>query len=132
METHIEFSGILLILLAFIHIGFSKYFDWKIDLEKISLINKEMMVIHTLFLAIVLLLMGVLCITSANELANSRLGKKIAIGMAIFWGLRLFIQFFGYSSSHWKGKKFETMIHILFSILWAYFTCVWLYIVYPI
>jgi hypothetical protein len=130
MEAHIEFSGILLILLAFLHVGFSQYFNWKKELKKVSLINKEMMVIHTLFLAIVLLLMGVMCFTSAYELTNTKLGKKIAMGMAIFWGLRLYIQFFGYSSSHWKGKRLETIIHILFSVLWTYFTCIWLCIVY--
>ena len=41
----------------------------------------------------------------------------IWIGLAIFWTVRLGVQFFGYSSVLWRGKTFETIVHILFSIL---------------
>jgi hypothetical protein len=37
---------------------------------------------------------------------------------------RLFIQFFGYSSKLWKGKIFETLIHIIFSLFWIYLSIV--------
>ena len=74
--------------------------------------------------------MGLLCLLSANDLVNTTLGKRVSLGLAIFWGIRLFIQFFGYSSELWRGKVFETTMHILFSILWVYisviFVAVWL------
>jgi len=38
----------------------------------------------------------------------------------------LFIQFFGYSSDTWKGKKFETAVHVLFIFLWTYMSYVFL------
>jgi hypothetical protein len=66
--------------------------------------------------------MGLLCLTSVNELIETSFGKKIAAGLGIFWAARLFIQFFGYSSKLWKGKTFETSIHILFAFLWTYFS----------
>jgi hypothetical protein len=34
------------------------------------------------------------------------------------------VQFFGYSSSLWKGKPFETTVHVGFSMLWAFLTLV--------
>jgi hypothetical protein len=64
--------------------------------------------------------MGVLCLSSANELIGTILGKRISLGLGIFWTTRFFIQFFGYSAKIWKGKTFETTVHILFSVLWAY------------
>jgi hypothetical protein len=122
MEIQLKIIGALLILLALIHIIFPKYFHWKKELELLSLVNKQMMKVHTLFIALTLLLMGILCITSTTELITTNLGKQISLGFGIFWGVRLFIQFFGYSTKLWIGKTFETIIHIIFTFLWAYLT----------
>ena len=120
MELHFKIIGALLIVLSLMHIFFPKYFKWKTELNSLSLINRQMMVIHTLFIAILLLLMGLLCITSYVELTTTSLGKKISLGLAVFWGIRLIVQFFGYSSKLWRGKRFETSMHFLFSFFWCY------------
>lgn len=110
----------LLIVLAFVHVIFPKHFNWEKELQLLSLMNRQMMWVHTLFIALTIFLMGLLCITSPHELTNTVLGKKITFGLAVFWTVRLFIQFFGYSSELWKGKTFETVIHIIFSLFWTY------------
>ena len=124
MELHIKIIGYLFILLAFVHVIFPKKFEWKKECGSLSLINKQMMYIHTFFIALVVLLMGILCITSYTELINTPLGRKISLGFFIFWVIRFFIQFFGYSSELWRGKQFETLVHIIFSIFWAYVSVV--------
>jgi len=126
MEIHYLIIGSLLIVLALIHSVFPKYFNWKSELQSLNLINRQMMTIHTFFVALTVFLMGLLCVTSSNELIETPLGRKIALGLGIFWSIRLIIQFFGYSADLWKGKKFETGMHILFSLLWAYLSCVFL------
>jgi len=123
----LKIVGILLITLSFIHVIFPKYFNWKTELAALSLINRQMMYVHTFFIALVVLLMGMLCLTSSGELLQTQLGNKIVLGLAIFWGIRLFFQFFGYSKQHWKRKKFETIIHVLLSILWVYISTVFFY-----
>ncbi len=120
MEFQINIIGYLLILLALIHVIFPKYFNWKEELNQLSLINKQVMQVHTFFIALTVLLMGVLCVTSATEITTTSFGKKISFGFGLFWLCRLLIQFFGYSSKLWKGKKFETIVHIVFSILWSF------------
>ena len=120
METQLKIIGTILIVLALIHIIFPKYFNWKHELQSLSLINRQMMIVHTFFIALTVLFMGILCLTCATELLSTNFGKRISLGLGIFWGIRLFVQFFGYSPKLWKGKKFETTVHILFSILWAY------------
>jgi hypothetical protein len=126
METHIKVIGWLLMALSAVHIIFPTYFNWKKELSELSLINRQMMHVHTFFIAFVLLLMGLLCITSSADLIGTELGKKLSLGLGIFWIARLFIQFFGYSSKLWKGKTFETSIHALFSILWTYLSGVFI------
>lgn len=131
METHLKIIGFLLTVLAIGHLIFPKYFKWKEELKSLNLINRQMMIVHTFFIALVVFLMGLLCVTSAKELIETNLGKKISLGLGIFWSLRLFIQFLGYSSKLWKGKIFETTIHILFSGLWIYISTIfWMNYIY--
>jgi len=128
MELHLKIIGTILILLSLIHIAFPKYFNWKDEFERVSLINRQMMYVHTFFVALVVLLMGILCLTATNEIVNTALGEKLALGIGLFWLIRLIIQFFGYSSELWKGKVFETTIHIIFIMLWGYLSVVFLWI----
>jgi len=126
IELHLKVAGVLFLLLALIHAGFPRYFNWARELSGLSLINRELMYVHTLFVAFSVLLMGILCLHSPAALAGTKLGKDICLGLGAFWLLRLLIQFFGYSPALWKGKRKETLIHILFSLLWAYFTLLFL------
>lgn len=128
MSLQIQIIGVLLMLLALIHIGFPKYFKWKLELKSLSLINSQMMTTHTFFIALTVFLMGLLCVTSSTELIETTLGKKISLGLGIFWLIRLFFQMFVYSSLLWKGKKFETTMHILFTLFWIYMSSLFLII----
>ncbi|MCS6934769.1 MAG: hypothetical protein NZM35_06445 [Chitinophagales bacterium] len=127
MEIHFKIIGLTLISLALIHTIFPKYFNWNEDLKSLSLINRQMMKVHTFFIALVVFLMGLLCLTSSQELTETALGRKISLGIGIFWLLRLFIQLFGYSSALWRGKLFETTVHIVFTLLWTYMSAVFLW-----
>jgi len=122
MELHLKIIGCLLMLLALLHIAFPRYFNWKAELAPLSLINRQIMYVHSFFIALTVFLMSLLCLTSTQELVTTSFGRRISLGLGIFWGCRLIVQFFGYSSNAWRGKTFETFIHILFSLFWAYLT----------
>jgi hypothetical protein len=128
IELHVKIIGIVLIAVALMHIVFPRFFKWKQELNSLSLMNRQLMIVHTFFIALMVLLNGFLCLSSAPELINTNLGKKISLGLGVFWTIRLFIQFFGYSTAVWKGKSFETTVHVLFSLLWAYLSFIFLLI----
>jgi hypothetical protein len=86
------------------------------------------MYVHTFFIGLFVLLNGILNLTSSEYLTQTVLGKRLSLGLAIFWGCRFIVQFTAYSSSNWKGKRFETTIHILFSLLWMYITTIYCFI----
>jgi hypothetical protein len=129
MYIHLKIIGVLLIVLAFLHIGFSKYFNWKEELSTLSLINQQMMKVHTFFIAFVVFLIGVICFTSTKEIIETNLGRKIAFGLSLFWFVRLVFQFLVYSPMLWKGKIFETIMHVLFTLFWVYLSTVF-FIIY--
>lgn len=124
MELHFKLIGVLLMILGMSHFFFPRYFGWKQNLISLSMINRQMFYVHSFFIAFFVFLMGLLCLTSGSELISTSLGKKICLGLGIFWLARLLIQFFGYSSKLWKGKRFETAMHVLFSIFWTYLSAV--------
>lgn len=124
MELNIKIAGLLLIGLAAMHVFFPRRFGWKAEFASIGLLSRQMMYVHTFFIALTILLMGVLCLTSSGELLTSSLGHRISLGFALFWFARLVIQFFGYSSELWKGKRFETVMHIVFALIWVYLTTI--------
>jgi hypothetical protein len=128
MELHVKIIGVVLVFLALVHGIFPKYFDWGNELISVSLINRQLMYVHTFFIALLLLLMGALCITSTSEIVETQLGRKLSLGIAVFWIARLVIQLFGYSSQLWRGRRFETVIHLLFVTLWTYLSTIFLFI----
>lgn len=124
----IEASGLILVVLALLHAGFPRYFRWPEEGAGLSLINRQLLYIHTFFIALTVLLMGLLCLGSARELAGTVLGARISLGLALFWACRAFIQFCGFSPRLWRGKRFETLVHIAFSALWIHLTLLFLWL----
>ncbi len=120
MALQLSIIGALLVVLAFAHAVFPRYFNWKTEFQTVSLINRQMMYIHTFFVALVVFLMGVLCLTCQTELLSPGLGRKLALAFAFFWSIRLILQFWGYSAELWRGKRFETSVHIAFTVFWTY------------
>ncbi len=129
MEVHLKIIGGLLILLSAIHVFFPSYFHWKEDLKPIMLINRQMMYTHAFFIALTLFGMGLFCLFFTLDLIHTRLGRSFCLGLALFWGIRLFFQIFIYSPQLWRGKFKETAIHILFTCFWIYCAIVF-FIVY--
>ncbi|GFD73979.1 hypothetical protein ABHQ57_05780 [Tenacibaculum sp. ZH5_bin.1] len=124
MEVHLKIIGCLLMLLALIHVIFPKYFNWKDELKGLSLMNRQMMMVHTFFIALTVFLMGSILVLESKELIETNLGRKIILGFAIFWSIRLFMQLFVYSPKLWRGKKVETVIHVFFTCFWIYISIV--------
>ncbi len=124
MEALIKISGVLMIVLALLHAVFPRYFKWKEELRSITLLTRQIHYIHTFFIALTVLLIGLLCLGGASELLHTPFGRKVCLGIFVFWFCRLIIQFFGYSFSLWKGKPFETAVHIAFSLLWLFLSAV--------
>ena len=123
---HFRLAGILQILLAFIHFFFPDRLNWREELDRLSPINRQIFWVHTFFLCLVLVLIGALSAFATSTLAApSRLGTLVLGGIFLFWFLRLLFQWFVYDASLWRGKRFNTVVHILFTVLWSYLTGVY-------
>ena len=126
LEWHLRLAGALQIALAALHLAFPRRFHWKEELTRLSLLNRQMFLVHTLFLCVVLVLMGGLSLFAPAALLEATpLSRLVLGGFAVFWGLRLAVQWFVYDASLWRGDRFNTIVHVVFSILWAYLAAVY-------
>ena len=126
MQTPLEITGALLIGLALLHAVFPRHFRWREETAGLNLLTRQILYVHTFFIALTVFLMGLLCLTSAADLIQTPLGRRICLGLGVFWGIRLVIQLFGYSSKLWRGKPFETLAHVAFTLFWIWLTALFL------
>src|SRR3954447_25971110 len=93
-----------------------KRFNWAEELPRLSLLNRRIMQVHAIFIAMILLMMGLLLVTMPQELLAPRpLSRAVTAGLAAFWAVRLWMQWFLYDAVLWRGKRFETFMHFAFS-----------------
>ena len=120
LQLVIKVSGVLLILLACAHATFPSLFHWREELRRLSTLNRQMFLVHSFFMAVLLAGFGALNLFYTNELLEqSSLSRAIVAGMACFWLLRLFVQLFVYDPSLWKGNSRRTAAHVGFTLFWV-------------
>lgn len=125
MIIHLHIIGVLLLVLAVAHVDFPRYFQWRKEVAGLTLLTQQVFFVHHAFIGITVGLMGLLTLLHAHELISTPLGNNICLGFAVFWLIRAFCQVFVYSPLLWRGKAFETTVHVLFLAFWIYMTVVY-------
>ena len=126
MKLSLQIAGAIQLMLAITHAFFPKRFQWKEQLSRLSLLNRQIFMVHTAFICLVLIMMGALSLFAPQTLLQpTSLSKLILGGFASFWGLRLVFQWFVYDWRLWRGHTFNTVIHFLFTVMWTFLTSVY-------
>ncbi len=131
-EWLLRTAGALQIALALLHAFFPKRFDWAVELGRLSLLNRQIFIVHTVFVCFTLLLLGSLSAFAPQALlVPTPLSRLVLAGIASFWGLRFLVQWLYYDRVLWRGHRFNTVMHGLFTGVWVYLTGVytWLFCV---
>lgn len=126
IEIQIRAAGVLQLALAVAHAFFPRQFKWKEELSRLSLLNRQIFLVHTAFICFVLVMMGALSLLAPRTLTTpTPLSRLVLAGFAGFWGLRFLFQWLVYDWKLWVGNSFNTFIHWLFTALWLYLTAVY-------
>lgn len=122
---HLHAGGVAIAALVVVNLLVPFRFRWQDEMSRLSLLNRQIFQVHAVFLVLTLALFSALLLTCASALLEpSRLSRAVLIGLMIFWALRMGVQWCFYSSALWRGHRFNTLIHYLFSGLWVYLTTV--------
>lgn len=116
----LRLAGAGLILLALAHVPIARHLRWREDAARMSPVNESIFHVHGFFICLVLVMMGLPCLCDpAAFLAPSRAGAWLAWSYAGFWAARLYVQWFVYAPSLWRGKRLETALHWWFTLVWG-------------
>jgi hypothetical protein len=127
-ELHLRIVGLLLLALVAINVYVPRRFNWREELASLSLLNRQIFRVHAAFICIILTMFAALALCyTKNLLEPTPLARAVLAALATFWLLRLLTQWFVYDRSLWRGKTFETIIHLVFTGLWTYFTATFAY-----
>jgi hypothetical protein len=113
---------------AVLNLFLVRIMKWEEPVARMPQLVREVFHVHAWFISITLVIFGVVTIQFAGELAagKNELGRWLVCGIGLFWLIRWVMQFFFYSSSHWKGKRAETAVHIALILTYGFFAAVYL------
>ena len=123
LVTHLRVIGVLMAGLVVVNLFVPGRFRWREEMARLSLVNRQIFEAHTIFIVLTVAMFSALLLTSADTLLEpTRLSRAILAGLTLFWGLRMLMQWFFYSPAIWRGDRFKTVMHGVFSIAWVYIT----------
>jgi len=123
LVMHLRVVGVLLMGLGLSHVFFSRVFGWERELARVSLLTRRIFLVHTFFIGLGVTMAGAASFLYARALLEpGALSRAILAGMAAFWLCRLLAQWFAYDAAIWRGNRFRTWMHVVFSALWIYVT----------
>ncbi|MGN6727315.1 MAG: hypothetical protein ACTHLZ_15450 [Tepidisphaeraceae bacterium] len=118
-------SGIMLMLVPLNLFDVPRRFAWNEEMERLSLLNRQIFWVHAWYLCLVLGMLGLLALLLARPLLEpTPLARAITGGLTIFWLLRLVLQWFYYSPQIRRGNQFYTAVHYVFTVMWLLLTAI--------
>ena len=132
MEIALSIAAAAQLAIAVLNLFLVRIMKWEEPVARMPQLVREVFHVHAWFITITLVIFGVVTIRFAGELAagTSDLGRWLVYGIGLFWLIRWVMQFFYYNSSHWKGKRAETIVHIVLIFLYGSFAGVYLLAVF--
>jgi hypothetical protein len=128
MEIALFIAAVAQLAIAVLNLFLVRIMKWGEPVAQMPQLVREVFHVHSCFITITLVIFGAVTIRFAGELAagTNDLGRWLVCGIGLFWLIRWVMQFFFYSSSHWKGKRLETAVHIVLILTYGFFTGVYL------
>ena len=122
IELQLRLVGALLIGVAALGVAVHRHFRWGDEIQRLTLLTRQVFLVHSAFVTVVLAMLGVMLLAVAPALlAPGPLPRAVLIGLLVMWSARLLAQWFFYDPSLWRGDGGRTFMHVLFSVLYAYF-----------
>jgi hypothetical protein len=116
----LRIAGVGMIALAIAHIFMSRVLRWREEAARMSPASESVFHVHTLFVCATLVMIGLPASVAPHIfLERTEAGAWMTWTCSVFWLLRRFVQWFVFPRTLWRGKPFETRMHIMFTIIWT-------------
>ena len=121
MKESLYIAAAAQLSVAVLNLFLVRIMKWEEEVARMPQLVREVFHVHAWFITVTLAIFGVVTIRFADELAagTNDLGRWLAAGIGIFWLIRWLMQFFYYDSIHWRGKRAETIVHIVLIFIYG-------------
>ncbi len=124
LVPYIWFTGAIHLGIVAMNVPLPSILGYREQLAKVSPIIRQVFIVHSIYIVLILLGFSALCFWFAPQLAGeSPLGAFLSGCLAVFWGLRLAIQVFYYDEAL---KRAHRVVHIVFSMAIGFLTGIFL------
>jgi hypothetical protein len=122
LQTFIQLAGALQLLTAAANFFLPAKLHYRENLAKVSPVIRQIFTVHALYIVLVLIGFGVISLLFPTDLCGaSPLGKFVCGFLAVFWGLRVVLQFSYYDSAI---KKEHPLGAFFFGTVFSYLAVV--------
>src|SRR5436309_375764 len=95
LRFQLKIVGASLLILAVAHAFFPRRFDWNEELRSVSLLNRQIFLVHCFFIGLILFMFGLLALFYTDTvLDRTALARPVLGGIVLFWCVRLVVQLF--------------------------------------
>ena len=119
LEIALITAGLEQISIELLNFFLVRLLGWKEELRRAPLLLREVFYVHSWFISVTLAIFGALTLRFSDVIACEPLGRWLAAGVGLFWGIRTVLQVAYYSSAHWRGHTGRTVIHITLLFLYG-------------
>ena len=128
VEMHMRIIGLLMLALAAANAALPGRLRWREELARLSLLNRQVFLVHAGFVVLITVLLGSMCVLYARELLEETpLARAMIIGLGAFWGARFLVQVVLCTRSTWRGSGSDAVLQFFFAGLCGYLAgvCAW-------
>jgi hypothetical protein len=109
-QSSIQLAGILQLVIAAANFFAPAKLHYRENLAKVSPIIRQIFTVHSIYIVLVLIGFGLICLLFPNDLCGGgALGRFLCGFLAVFWGLRVVLQFAYYDSAIKKENPLGTL-----------------------
>lgn len=118
LVTAIRLAGAIQLLIAGANLLIPEKLGYGENLRKVTPIFRQIFIVHSVYIVWVILAFAALCFLFTNELAGGQgLGRFLSGWMALFWGVRVFVQRFYYAE---EAKQLNRPADVGFTLAFLY------------
>jgi len=116
----VRLAGASLIVLSLFHAALWRALGWGREMHQLSPLTARVFAVHTFFIALVLMGLGLLSLGRPDLLLNpSELALLLSGGMVVFWTARLVLQPLVFDRSMRVGWTRSLPLRVGVNVLWA-------------
>jgi hypothetical protein len=103
-----------------------KALNWKASLGSLDRLSRQLIWVHGAFIVLVIVGFGLISVIYPSSLAaGSPLARGLCLFIAVFWGLRLLVQFFVFDAGPFLRTRLLRVGYHALTVVFTYHVCVY-------